>query len=433
MFKAVAGYYKDNERLRLLVKIIVVWLISRAVMLLMVPVMNLIADEPHQWLYYMNPWDAEWYKGIVENGYQPPKSSGMASWAFFPLYPLVCMAVRLVTMGSIDTYAVGMTVSNICIIIAVYYAVKYADIELDMKKYKKNTVEEIIIFLMLGGPFAVYYGAMYTEALFILCVILCFYNSARHNYMAAGIAAAMASATRIVGCMLVFVLITYMFMEVCAECRAKHNSKVMDNKEAGIIDKYMLTDEAGIMLAGNISLASVIRTFIKNVIKEPKKLVAIMISPLGIFIYMNYLRYLCGDSWAFYHVQRAWRTQKMFPVIGVLFKSCTGQLSAASGVKTLNGIILGWLCVITLMLYAAMIRKKHYALGIFGIIVLLIPLTSSVMSTLRFIMGSFVIYIGVAEIIAGCNRYVRYGIIALLSIVEVVVISAWYFWDGLLM
>ena len=39
------------------------------------------------------------------------------------------------------------------------------------------------------------------------------------------------------------------------------------------------------------SLASVVRTFIKNVIKEPKKLVAIMISPLGIFIYMNYLRY----------------------------------------------------------------------------------------------------------------------------------------------
>ena len=114
-------------------------------MLLMVPVMNLIADEPHQWLYYMNPWDAEWYKGIVENGYQPPKSSGMASWAFFPLYPLVCMAVRLVTMESIDTYAVGMTVSNICIIIAVYYAVKYADIELDMKKYNKKTVEDIII------------------------------------------------------------------------------------------------------------------------------------------------------------------------------------------------------------------------------------------------------------------------------------------------
>lgn len=90
MFKAVAGYYKDNERLRLLVKIIAVWLISRVVMLLMVPVMNLIADEPHQWLYYMNPWDAEWYKGIVENGYQPPKSSGMASWAF-SRYTLLCV------------------------------------------------------------------------------------------------------------------------------------------------------------------------------------------------------------------------------------------------------------------------------------------------------------------------------------------------------
>ena len=429
MFKAVAGYYKDNEWFRLLVKIMAVWLISRAVMLLMVPVMNLIADEPHQWLYYMNPWDAEWYKGIVELGYQPPKSSGMASWAFFPLYPLVCRIVRIITMGSIDTYAIGMTVSNICIITAVYYAVKYADIELDMKKYNKTTVENIIIFLMLAGPFAVYYGAMYTEALFIMCVILCFYNSARHNYMAAGIAAAMASATRIVGCMLVLVLITYMFMEACSECRAKHNTE----DKADIMDKHVLTDEAGVLLDGNISLVSAVRTFIENVIKEPKKLVAIMISPLGIFLYMNYLRHFCGDSWAFYHVQRAWRTQKMFPVIGVLFKSCTGQLTAASGVKTANGIILGWLCVITLMLYAVMIKKKHYALGIFGIIVLLIPLTSSVMSTLRFIMGSFVIYIGVTEILAGCNRYVRYVIAALLSVFEVVIISAWYFWDGLLM
>ena len=90
MFKAVAGYYKDNERLRLLVKIIAVWLISRAVMLLMVPVMNLIADEPHQWLYYMNPWDAEWYKGIVENGYQPP-SHQVWQAGLFSRYTLLCV------------------------------------------------------------------------------------------------------------------------------------------------------------------------------------------------------------------------------------------------------------------------------------------------------------------------------------------------------
>ena len=87
---------------------------------------------------------------------------------------------------------------------------------------------------MLAGPFAMYYGAMYTEALFILCVILCFYNSARHNYMAAGIAAAMASATT--NCWLLCLclcFITYMFMETCAECRAKHNSEMKDNKELG--------------------------------------------------------------------------------------------------------------------------------------------------------------------------------------------------------
>jgi hypothetical protein len=49
--------------------------------------------------------------------------------------------------------------------VAVYYAVKLAYLELDKGKYDKKDIENIIIFLMLAGPCAVYYGAMYTEAL----------------------------------------------------------------------------------------------------------------------------------------------------------------------------------------------------------------------------------------------------------------------------
>ena len=55
MFSVLAGYYKNNEKFRLFTKIIVVWLLSRLVMLIMVPVMNLVADTPHNILYYMNP------------------------------------------------------------------------------------------------------------------------------------------------------------------------------------------------------------------------------------------------------------------------------------------------------------------------------------------------------------------------------------------
>lgn len=119
MFSVLAGYYKNNEKFRLFTKIIVVWLLSRLVMLIMVQVMNLVADTPHNILYYMNPWDAEWYKEMTEAGYKFPRSTGMANWAFFPLYPMICRAVRIITGGHINTYAIGMMVSNICIIVAV--------------------------------------------------------------------------------------------------------------------------------------------------------------------------------------------------------------------------------------------------------------------------------------------------------------------------
>lgn len=49
MFSVLAGYYKNNEKFRLFTKIIVVWLLSRLVMLIMVPVMNLVAGHTTQY------------------------------------------------------------------------------------------------------------------------------------------------------------------------------------------------------------------------------------------------------------------------------------------------------------------------------------------------------------------------------------------------
>ena len=400
MFSVLAGYYKNNEKFRLFTKIIVVWLLSRLVMLIMVQVMNLVADTPHNILYYMNPWDAEWYKEMTEAGYKFPRSTGMANWAFFPLYPMICRAVSIITGGHINTYAIGMMVSNICIIVAVYYAVKLAYLELDKGKYDKKDIENIIIFLMLAGPCAVYYGAMYTEALFTMCVVMCFYNARKRNYMTAGVFAALASATRIVGCTLIVVLLIEMYID--------------SYKKQEVMSKRILYT-------------------VQDIIKDGRKLLSLALCPLGIFVYMTFLKNFCGDAWAFYHVQRAWRTQKLFPVIGVLYKSCTGQLGSMSDVKQINGIILGWFCVFALLLYVIMIARKHYSAGAFGIVALIIPLTSSVMSTLRFIVGSFVIYIGITQILLSVRVRSRRIIMVLLAVAEVVCISAWYFWDGLLM
>src|ERR1700743_3681034 len=61
-------------------------------------------------------WDCSWYADIVLHGYQAhPENlnfggrSGIANWAFFPLYPLLVAAVRLVAPA--DPASLGAVVS----------------------------------------------------------------------------------------------------------------------------------------------------------------------------------------------------------------------------------------------------------------------------------------------------------------------------------
>ena len=44
----------------------------------------------------INIWDANWYRLIVERGYEA-SATGTASWAFFPLYPLTVRALVSIT------------------------------------------------------------------------------------------------------------------------------------------------------------------------------------------------------------------------------------------------------------------------------------------------------------------------------------------------
>lgn len=66
-------------------------------------------------------------------------------------------------------------------------------------------------------------------------------------------------------------------------------------------------------------------------------------------------------------------------------------------------------------IYIYMIVRKHYSMGIFGIIALLIPLTSHVMSTCRFTVGSYVVFVGLYDLLdrmKGKLLWLKYLILA---------------------
>ena len=77
---------KNNENYRLLLKILIIFAISRLIMLIMVPVYNGIMGTHRSFLFLMNEWDAKKYAYIINHGYTHPTDiDPQANWAFFPL------------------------------------------------------------------------------------------------------------------------------------------------------------------------------------------------------------------------------------------------------------------------------------------------------------------------------------------------------------
>ena len=123
---------------------------------------------------------------------------------------------------------------------------------------------------MFAGPYSFYFGSVYTEAMFVLFIALFFYAAAKKKYLWAGLAAAFASATRIVGCLLVFALIVEMYLDLTAD-------------------------------GGKLITLAKIKSFIVQMLKLPEHIFAVMLCPFGAFCYMTFLRFFCKTAKCCYH------------------------------------------------------------------------------------------------------------------------------------
>ena len=125
-------------------------------------------------------------------------------------------------------------------------------------------------------------------------------------------------------------------------------------------------------------------------------------------------------------MQVAWREDTYFPVVGVLWKACTGQIEP-------RYTYMGWFCIGIFAVYGYMLYRKYYSMAVFGIISLLVPLTSHVMSTCRFTVGSFVVYMGVYEILKSVRPKIRTAILIFFAFAQIWLLFMWYNSDCWLM
>lgn len=124
-------------------------------------------------------WDAGWYLSIVNEGYSytPNRPGIQQTVAFFPAYPLLVRMVGRLFGGHLTGFVgAGVVVSLAAFLGALVYLYALARDTLD------DDGARYAVWLLAAYPFALFFGALYTESLFLLGVVGGFYHFERRQF-----------------------------------------------------------------------------------------------------------------------------------------------------------------------------------------------------------------------------------------------------------
>lgn len=318
-------------------------------------------------------WDCGWYVTMAQTGYDPfpvPSHVSAGNWAFFPFYPMLVGAIgKLVPLPTI-------ILASLISIITAYAAVIAAWPLLG----RSRRAYALYAAFILSGPFSMYFTTFFTEVMFVLLTTIAFRQIGRSNYMGAGLATALLSATRIVG----------VFASLSLGLQALLDWRRTTGSWKGVIG---------------------------GLLGQPMLVLAIFISPLGLFAYMAFLHFWIGDGLAFSHVQRAWARQVGNPAL-YLWQGLTnwpttpGQWLTASQILALSAVS-------GLVLTGVLAWRRQWPAVLFALLGIIIPLAAGLASMLRFIVAMAPLTITLMTLLA------RWRWLFVLSLLGLLV-SAWF-------
>lgn len=137
-------------------------------------------------------WDAVWYLSIAYNGYG---ASGFDA-AFFPLYPLLVFLAGGAAGSPAALLVASYAVSLAAFAGALYLLHRLVELELG-RAYARPA-----LLLLAFFPASLFFGAPYSESVFLLVSVGAFYAARSGRWAWAGGMAAAASATRSAGILL---------------------------------------------------------------------------------------------------------------------------------------------------------------------------------------------------------------------------------------
>lgn len=210
-------------------------------------------------------WDSGWYIDILKNGYT------LHTAAFFPFYPLI---IKLSTIFTSKTYLVGLLISNISFLVSLFYLYAFTQEEFDASTAGR------VVFYLACAPAAFVFSTYYSESIFMLFITACFYYSRHEKWFLAGLAGALASATRLTGVLIaVFILFEALWQ-----------------KGVRFIPKPW-------SYTAQIDL---IKSDLRLLPKAWKGIAASVFSTSGLIAFMVFLYQKFGDPLAFLHAEANW-------------------------------------------------------------------------------------------------------------------------------
>jgi hypothetical protein len=306
-------------------------------------------------------WDSVWYLRIADSGYgdSAPRA------AFFPLYPLLVRAVGTAFGGShAALLAAAFLVSLAAFLAALVLLHRLTELELG-RPLARPTLLLLAVF-----PAALYFGAPYSESLFLLLAVGAFYAARTDRWAWAGACAGLASATR----------------------------------------------SAGLLLLLPLALI-----WWSSRPRRPSDAAWLALAPAGILAYAAWLGLVEGDALRFLDVQDAWSRELAVPLAGAwdgLVAAVDGMRQLASGSRTpvYFEVAAGdpfRIAAINVMLFATLVfavvacvgvlRRLPRAYGAWVAASLVLPLTFPVtpqplMSLPRFVAVLFPVFMWLAVV-----------------------------------
>ena len=137
----------------------------------------------------INRWDTGWYLNIVQNGYLLVPGAAQQNVAFYPLYPaLVALVSRLTGLAPL---LAGLIISLAAFPAALVYVERLA-----IESCRQPENARHVSWMLACYPYAVFFGAVYTEALLLLCLAACIYHYRHRQWVVSAAWGVLAGLTR---------------------------------------------------------------------------------------------------------------------------------------------------------------------------------------------------------------------------------------------